>query len=288
MDIDLTPQLRKKMASYPRKRARYNSSELYGIVNGWVTPETWMNPPERTPIEMYRMFSGTLVHDHTQRLLPAEGNEVKKEYTHRGITLVAKVDHLPRKEEDDSVWEIKTSENEMKKSKAWHDYQAKLYCTIFERPVSKVFQPVFNEQGYWLKLIGTVERDDKWFAEQIEKLMQFHFQLERLWDARENKVYGPKEFRNQIGQPIGTWNGKQFFKSVDPDEHLMKIYDAWGIDTAVLHQLPADGAIDIHDRKNDKHYVTVVSEFLTKGIPKDFGHGEQVFLPRNLFNLGAA
>ena len=45
MDINLTPRLKEKMAPRERVRGRYNCSEMYGIINGWTTPEQWFNPP---------------------------------------------------------------------------------------------------------------------------------------------------------------------------------------------------------------------------------------------------
>ena len=183
-DIDLTPALKERLKPYDRKRGRYNSSEIYGITHGYITPMQWMFPDEREVAGLLRMWNGILVHDHVQRLLPAKQNEVKKEYTKDGITLVAKVDHLPLEAHDNSVWEIKSSEDEMDKSKPSHDYQSRLYCTIFERPQSKVFQPVQDANGLYLKHLGTIERDDVWFEQEWEKLKQFNYQVEELWENR--------------------------------------------------------------------------------------------------------
>lgn len=175
MDIDLTPTLLKKMASYPRTIGRYNSSELYGIVAGYVTPALWFSPKNKTPEEALRMWKGVLIHDHVQRLLPTELNEIKKEYRKDGITLVAKVDHLPN--HVDSVWEFKSSDEYMKKSKPSHDFQARLYCTIFERPFADIYQPVSSPEGLWLKHLHRVNRDDKWFDKQFAILKRFHEQI---------------------------------------------------------------------------------------------------------------
>lgn len=183
-DIDLTPALRKKHGNYPRKRGRYSSSELYGITHGYTSPQNWLNPPEKKVLDMLRMWNGTLVHDHIQRLLPPELSEIKKEHLWNGITLVAKVDHLPKHE--NTVWEFKSAEEEMAASKESHEYQGKLYCTIFERPQTKIFQPVQSpDHGLFLKHIGTVDRDDVWFQKQLEKLYEFHLKVEELWKAQE-------------------------------------------------------------------------------------------------------
>ncbi len=181
-DIDLTNALREKMKSRPRVRGRYNSSELWGILNGYTTPEEWLHPKERTPIELLRMQMGIIVHDHIQKLLPPEGNEVKKEYHYQDIVLVAKVDHLPPHLPDE-VWELKTSQEPMEHAKPWACEQIKLYLSIFERPKGIIFQPVSNAQGLFLKRIGEVCRDDKWFLGQMEALVKFHRKVELLYGS---------------------------------------------------------------------------------------------------------
>ncbi len=180
-DLDLTPLLMSKMKSYPRKRGRYNASELFAIDRGWTTPETWMRPKERTPEEVMRMWRGVLVHDHIQRLLPSDTNEIKKEYHWNGIVLVGKSDNLPKKPSNE-VWEFKTSDQAFEKGKPWHLHQIRLYTTMFEREKGILFQPVSNEQGLFLKRIGEVERDDDWFQKQLQKLWIFHMKVEKLWE----------------------------------------------------------------------------------------------------------
>jgi len=172
------------MKSYPRKRGRYNASELYGIVNKYLSPQDWISPPEKDIVSMLRMWSGILVHDHIQRLLPPNTNEVKKEHYHNGIVLVAKADNVPTPPSDE-VWEFKSSATAMDSSKPSHDYQVRLYCSIFERQKGLVFQPVQSSKGLFLKRIGTIERDDKWFEQELEKLYIFHKKVEILWEAKE-------------------------------------------------------------------------------------------------------
>lgn len=187
-DYDLTPLLRKKFANYPRTRGRYSSSELYGITHGFTSPMEWFKPKDKDVLGMLRMWSGTVIHDHIQRLLPAECNEIKKVYQYKDIQLVAKVDHLPPVEVDEAVWEFKSTEEELDEAKKSHLYQAQLYCTIHERPATKIFQPVRDEErGLFLKLLDTVSRDDEWFQAQLEKLYKFHLKVEPLWEASLKK-----------------------------------------------------------------------------------------------------
>lgn len=183
-DIDLTERLKEKMISWPRKIGRYHSSELYGITHKYLTVDKWLHAPERKVFELLKMWNGILVHDHIQRLLPAQYNEIKKEHIFKDITLVAKADHLP---DLDEVWEFKTSSEEFDSSKPSHDYQVKIYCSVFERSVGKVFQPVSSSKGLFLKHIGTVERDDTWFRGELEKLYDFHIKIKEALKDEDDK-----------------------------------------------------------------------------------------------------
>lgn len=171
------------MASYPRKLGRYNSSELYGITHGYLTPAQWISGREKTIADMLKMWNGNLVHDHVQRLLPASGNEVKREHLYGEITLVGKADHIPPNISNE-VWELKSAEEAMDASKPWHDYQVRLYCSIFQREFGKVFQPVqSNDHGLFLKHLGTVGRDDAWFDQELQKLLAFHEQVKEAYGS---------------------------------------------------------------------------------------------------------
>ena len=181
-DIDLTPQFKQQMVSRPRTRGRYSASELYFMLHGTgkykTTPEKWLHPPERTVEENLRMWNGTWTHNKIQSLLIPDYCENKREFVYRDIVLVGKADYLsPDKEE---VWEFKTSEKLMTEMKPWHGHQTKLYCTMFDRPIGAVYQPVQNADGIYLKEIGRVERDDTWMEKELELLYAYHLELEKL------------------------------------------------------------------------------------------------------------
>ena len=184
-DINLTPILEKKMASRPRVRGRYNSSEMWAITHGFLTPEEYFKPKPRAALDLTRMWSGIVIHEQVQQLL-GQPKEKKVEHKVGGITLVAKADYIPL-DVDDEVWEFKTSEIEMDKAKTWHIEQTKLYCTLFEKQRGCIYQPVQNNSGLFLKLVGVVERDDMWFNKQIEKLLSFHGRVEMLWNLKLNQ-----------------------------------------------------------------------------------------------------
>lgn len=180
-DIDLRPFLRKKMATRARVRGRYNSSELYAITHGWVTPEQWIDPKEKTMQELMVMWNGIAMHGQIEELLDKQYSEQKKEILYKGITLVGKADYLPPHLPDD-VWEFKTSVKTMEKAKPWALSQTKLYCSMFNKKRGHVYQPVKNADGLYLKHLGMVERDDRWFERQLEELYQFHLKVEKLWE----------------------------------------------------------------------------------------------------------
>lgn len=178
-DIDLTPTLKEKMKSYPRTVGRYNSSELYFITRGWTTPEKFLSPEERKIEEIIKMWKGIGMHNQLEELLGKEHCEKKREFTYKGIILVAKADHFPPSKPNE-VWEFKTADKLYPDAKPWHEHQAKLYTTMFEVDYGRIYQPIQNEDGLYLKCLGSVERDDKWFQEQLEKLVDFHKRVEKL------------------------------------------------------------------------------------------------------------
>ena len=185
MDVDLTRILKKKMGSYPRVRGRYNSSEMYFINHGRgkfkTTPEKWLHPEEKDMKQILMMWNGIGTHNQIQTLLGGKDyKEAKVEFAYKDIILVAKADFLPPHKADE-VWELKTSEKLMDEMKPWHEHQVKVYCTLFGKQIGMVYQPLQNADGLYLKAIGRVERDDAWFNSEMERLYQFHLEVEKLW-----------------------------------------------------------------------------------------------------------
>lgn len=202
--IDLTPKLLASMGGRQRKLGRYSASEIYKMITPglpWGMPVgKFFDVEEITPENALRMSNGIMYHEMVQKHLDEKRNEIKREYYYYGpgdprnfsrvippypakapklaeepmFTLVGKADHVP---EDDSVWEIKTSDTVMTKSKPWQDHQAKLYCTMFEKSVGYVLQPLIDGNKLVLKEVGRVKRDDEWFAKEMAKLQNYHERL---------------------------------------------------------------------------------------------------------------
>jgi hypothetical protein len=183
--IDLTPALVKKMKSYARILGRYNASEIHSILKGYVTPEEWITAKPREPRELMKMYKGIHGHQMVQDLLKKNLCENKKVATYKDISIVAKADYLPDEQYIEEVWEFKTSDELMEEAKKSHEHQAKMYCTMFERPRGVVLQPVEGDNSFLLRRLGVVERDDAWFQKQCEELYKFHLQVVRVWNKED-------------------------------------------------------------------------------------------------------
>ena len=85
---------------------------------------------------------------------------------------------------------------------------------------------------------------------------------------------------------IGELEDGIFKKKVKASRHLMKIYDAWGIDLNAFeeHLLPINAQIKILDEESNIIYSTTAKVYQSNGIKKDFGDGRQIFLSRKHFD----
>jgi hypothetical protein len=150
-------------------------------------PDQWMKAPEKEMKDVLTMWSGIGMHNQIQELLGKEFCEEKKEFVYKDIVLVGKADYLPP-DKPDELWELKTSEKAMKTSKMWHDYQTRLYCTMFGKEHGLIYQPVQNADGVYLRHLKTINRDDHWFEMELEKLYQFHLLVEQKWKDIELNI----------------------------------------------------------------------------------------------------
>lgn len=164
------------MAQYGQTKGvvgRYSCSKVFSIVEGWITPEQYRDGEVFNFESAYRMWNGTHRHTQVQSLLKGYKMEIKVEKPYRQFVLVGKCDAI----DDKKILEIKTSEKLYTEAKRWHKYQAKLYCTLFERDTAEIVQPVVKGNQLLLRVLGTVKRDDKWFEKQMVKLDEFHNKL---------------------------------------------------------------------------------------------------------------
>ena len=93
------------------------------------------------------------------------------------------------------------------------------------------------------------------------------------------------DFRNKLGQKIGTYKEGIFRKRVKKSKHLFKSGDAWGIDSGVINQLDDMGCkqIRILDEESNTIYSLGFPTWKEKNWELDLGHGEQQFVARKQF-----
>lgn len=181
MDIDLTPHLIQKFGTKTRKIGRYSVSDIYAILAGWTKPEHFFEPQINDFVGIKRMWAGVINHDFIESLLEKDKCEQKVVYKYKDIEIVGKIDYLPN---DEEVWDFKTSDSVANKAKPWALAQVKMYCSMFNRKIGRIYQPVLSNNRYILKHLGVVERSDIWFKNECEKLYQFHEQLVEMQKNR--------------------------------------------------------------------------------------------------------
>jgi len=176
---DLTDQI---LETYPNKIGRYSISKIWGILNGYLTPEQYIKGEEHTLEDVLRMNDGTMKHKFLEKYAIGE-TEIKKEYDCGDFVIVGKCDELT----DEAVIEYKTSVKLYDKPKAWHIHQVRMYLTVFERPLGIIYQPKIIEGRFILDTLGTTKNNYLWFQGEINKLRQFHLELQNY--AKDNTSY---------------------------------------------------------------------------------------------------
>lgn len=90
------------------------------------------------------------------------------------------------------------------------------------------------------------------------------------------------QFKNKKGQHAGLLSGGVFKKTVNSRRHLMKKFDAWGIDFDIVTALREKCLeIRLYDNFEDKLYTVPFDTFMREATVENFGHGAQAFLSRD-------
>jgi len=149
-----------------------------------MTPEEFLTGVRKPFIDEvtdnWCMLEGTMKHEMIQSLFPEYEQEIRVEKVVNGLTIVGKCDIKTPNE----IWELKTSWNFMEKAKKTAIFQIKVYLSLFEMEVGRVFQPVettpsrvikFGKsykkiENRYLKELGSYKRNDEWFLKEIAKL----------------------------------------------------------------------------------------------------------------------
>lgn len=169
----------------PNLIGRYSVSKIWAINNGYLTEEQYIKGEEFSVKSALRMTKGTMKHTYIEELLDGYKTETKKEMKLEHFTIVGVADVLDLFGKD--VCDHKTSD-ELKQAKSWDEYQVRIYCTMFERPVGYILQPRQDDNNLWLEIIGKVKRNDKWFDTQMAKLLTFHNNLIKNYGNSTNNL----------------------------------------------------------------------------------------------------
>ncbi|MEM5784976.1 MAG: hypothetical protein QW469_00355 [Candidatus Aenigmatarchaeota archaeon] len=156
-----------------RTIGHYRVSDLWSMLNGYLPPEKFLSDDVKNIPEIIQMLLGETKHFFVEKYLTMLGyeTEVKIEKIINDFVVVGRIDAY----KDGTIFEIKTSNKLLDKAKKWHEFQLKVYLSLFEKNFGQVVQPVFNSKNFYLKVIGEVERDDNWFFNfVIPQLEEYH------------------------------------------------------------------------------------------------------------------
>lgn len=92
-----------------------------------------------------------------------------------------------------------------------------------------------------------------------------------------------KEVFNNAGKVVGFILNGALCKKVKRSKHYHRILNSWGVDKSILAE--DFEIVKILETESDQLYVAPKSLWLEKGIRKNFGYGEQVFLPLHHFEV---
>ena len=95
-----------------------------------------------------------------------------------------------------------------------------------------------------------------------------------------------KTYQTAQGKTAGTLKDGKYRKRVLKSKHKMNVLDAWGIDEAIVKKLEKDGCEEIRILETEDNIIYHVPfiAFQEAGFVRDFGYGEQRFLPLDKWN----
>lgn len=92
------------------------------------------------------------------------------------------------------------------------------------------------------------------------------------------------EFFNNRGKQVGELKEGVYRSIRQGSKHIMKMFDAWGVDTKIMETLVQEkcNQIRILDSETGIIYVTTSDKYTKHGIERNFD-GLQIFLARKYF-----
>ncbi len=99
-----------------------------------------------------------------------------------------------------------------------------------------------------------------------------------------------KRYKSSKGQVVGSLTDTKVYKKrVHLSRHLLKIMDAWGIDSEIVKMIQKEGCKEIEtiDVENNVVYRISFDDFMAKQVERDFGAGKQMFVSRKFWTTKA-
>jgi len=172
----------------PRTKHRYSAKDIWAMTTTnrdgelYLTPEKWLKGEEKDYDSCLQMWRGVYKHQAIQMLFPEYKQEVKIEYRYKHLTIVGMADFL-----DEDIIDLKTSKKLKTKAPPWDISQIKIYLTIFDRQIGRLWQPIIKGDKVFLNEFGVIKRSDKWFESQMLKVLEFDNKCELLWKKNRGK-----------------------------------------------------------------------------------------------------
>ena len=162
--------------NHPRVKGRYNSSELFNICKGKVTPKNFNKPRNIDDKGVQLISRGIASEDYltkvfTEMEIDCESQAKKVIDISEGITLVAKLDFLFK----DRIIEVKHPSRTFTEIPPWYQYQCEAYYRAYNLPV---YVWEISEPFNITQLVFTPSQ--KRWDEIQEKLITFHKKLCQL------------------------------------------------------------------------------------------------------------
>jgi hypothetical protein len=104
---------------------------------------------------------------------------------------------------------------------------------------------------------------------------------------RQKNSSGIPIYRHDGAAVIGQVIGDTFHKRVRSSTHMLRRPRAWACDVDALDQAQAAGAVwvAILDQDTGRTYRAALADFYSRGVRVGRGHGDQLALTLNLWNV---
>ena len=168
---------------HERVVGRYNSSELYNILRGKLSPEDLFKPNKIEGKGVGNVSTGIASEDFLTKVFESTKAEcepqVKKEIKLGDIVIVAKPDFVFK----DFVLEVKCPVRYLDNIPPWYETQCEAYHRAFKR---QVYLGVISHP-FSVKTIKYVPNDELW--EQIKKVVkEFHLEVLAYLEAKKDEA----------------------------------------------------------------------------------------------------